>query len=373
MAGRFTAAHAAGPDWRAAADRVLAGLEIAPGANLGFLYVSDAISAQLSEIYAHLQAGTGIAHWVGTVGVGICGSGAEYYATPALSVLAGEFPADGFRIFSGLTSDTDQVEQRHGVWLAQGQTHLGVVHGDPRNTALPALIAALPEYLPGGFLTGGITSSDGCYLQVADGLTEGGLSGALFNEQVNVAIGLTQGCAPIGPKHVITECRRNIAIRLDHRPALEVLYEDIGELLARDLSRIGGYIFAALPITGSDRGDYLVRNLLGVDTTQQLIGIGELLSEGDTLMFCRRDAASAREDLARMLDDLRQRTAGAPIQGALYHSCLGRGRDLFGEDSAELRQIRDALGDIPLAGFYANGEICHNRLYGYTGVLTLFL
>jgi small ligand-binding sensory domain FIST len=72
-----------------------------------------------------------------------------------------------------------------------------------------------------------------------------------------------------------------------------------------------------------------------------------------------------------MVLQLRDRLPG-PARGGLYHTCLGRGRHLFGEASAELSLIRDLLGDVPLAGFYANGEISHNRLYGYTGVLTLF-
>jgi small ligand-binding sensory domain FIST len=88
-------------------------------------------------------------------------------------------------------------------------------------------------------------------------------------------------------------------------------------------------------------------------------------------MFCRRDANTAREDFSRMLAGLKQRLS-APPRGGVYVSCLGRGAQLFGEDSQELEQIRDELGDFPLVGFYANGEVSQNRLYGYTGVLTLF-
>ena len=88
-------------------------------------------------------------------------------------------------------------------------------------------------------------------------------------------------------------------------------------------------------------------------------------------MFCRRDAASAVEDMRRMLDSIKQGLYTKP-RGALYFSCLGRGANQFGPDSEELKLIQAALGDLPLAGFFCNGEISHNRLYGYTGVLTLF-
>ncbi len=90
------------------------------------------------------------------------------------------------------------------------------------------------------------------------------------------------------------------------------------------------------------------------------------------LGFCRRDHDSARADLKRMLEDLRER-AGRTPRGALYFSCVARGRHLFGAQSEELGLIRETFGDMPLTGFFANGEVSNNRLYGYTGVLTLLL
>ena len=96
------------------------------------------------------------------------------------------------------------------------------------------------------------------------------------------------------------------------------------------------------------------------------------VSDGDAVLFCRRDPTSAAADLQRMLADLKRRAGGTPRAG-LYFSCVARGPNLFGESSQELRMIRDALGAFPLAGFFGNGEIAHDRLYGYTGVLALFL
>jgi small ligand-binding sensory domain FIST len=90
------------------------------------------------------------------------------------------------------------------------------------------------------------------------------------------------------------------------------------------------------------------------------------------LLFCRRDRQTAREDMTRMLKSIKQGLYGQP-RGGLYFSCLGRGPGLFGEEHGELAMVREALGDFPLVGFFCNGEISHNRLYGYTGVLTLFV
>ena len=184
--------------------------------------------------------------------------------------------------------------------------------------------------------------------------------------------GLRQCCSTIGPLHTLTEGESNYAVNLDQRPALDVLKEDIGEILARDLSRIGGYIFAGFPVRGSDTGDYLVRNLVGVDPDNGVLAIGEYLHSGASIMFCRRDGRTAVQDLERMLTHIKQRLTGPP-RGGLYFSCMGRGQHMFGERSKEMKLIQEQLGDVPLVGFYANGEIAGQRLYGYTGVLTLFL
>ncbi len=357
----------------AALDQCLAQLGPIPAeARLGLIYATDAHAAALPELVAALQQRTGISAWVGTVGIGLSAGDSEYYETPALALMALELPQDSFRVFSGIDTHIDGFALQHKDWYGPHTHHFAIAHGDPRNAAIPQLIAALADTLPGGYLVGGITSSNTSYPQAATTLTEGGLSGVVFGPGVAVATALTQGCSPIGPKRIVTECERNIVVAIDNRPALDVFREDIGEVLARDLDRVAGYIFVGLPISGSDRADYLVRNLLGIDVGNKLLAVGEMLTPGLPIQFCRRDAASAEEDMTRMLRDLKRRLPHTP-RGAVYYSCLGRGRNLFGADSIELGFIRRELGDFPLVGFFANGEISHNRLYGYTGVLTVFL
>jgi small ligand-binding sensory domain FIST len=202
-------------------------------------------------------------------------------------------------------------------------------------------------------------------------MVEGGLSGVLLDERVPICSGLTQGCAPIGPVRRITECEGSVVLQIDHQPALEALKSDIGELLSRDLRRVAGLIFVARPVAGADRPDYLVRNLLAIDPQRGWIAIGGEVARGDPIMFCRRDRASAAEDLGRMLTGLKRLSGGAHRAG-IYFSCVGRGPGFFGNDG-ELEAIRAELGDFPLVGFFGNGEIAHDRIYGYTGVLALFL
>ncbi len=369
----FVSGHASDGLWREAADRALEQLGNLPsGANLGFVYVGDTWTDEFPTIVHYLRSRTGVEHWAGTVGVGVSGRGREYHEVPALSILVGALPEGAFRLFPALRKEVEELAPYVADWPARRDAHFAIVHGDPRSAGLPKLVSDLAETLP-GFLSGGVASARGrAHPQVADELTEGGLSGVLFSNAVPVVSGLTQGCTPIGPIHEITGAERNVVETLDGRPALDVFYEDIGELLARDPNRIAGYIFAGLPITGSDTGDYLVRNLVGVDTERRLLGIGDLVAPGQRMMFCRRDGNGAREDMLRMLNDVKHRLPGPP-RGALYYSCLGRGPSLFGEESEELRLINEVLGEMPTAGFFCNGEISHDRLYGYTGVLTVFV
>jgi len=369
----FPFGHASGDGWRDTAERCLTALGRIPEAgSLGILYVTDALAGHMGEILDLFRESTGVAHWVGSVGIGICATGVEYYERPAVAAMVGEFPDDSFRVFPSIRKDLDSFTAHNGDWMETHQPLLGLVHGDPSNSLIEDLVKQLAARTVSGFLVGGLASSrDGVHVY-ADGVTQGGLTGVFFSQEVGVVTRLSQGCAPIGPHRVITEAQRNIMIQLDGRPALDVLKEDIGEILSRDLARIGGYIFVGLPIVGSDTGDYLVRNLVGIDPQNGLVAIGDTVEQGGRVMFCRHDADTARVDLLRMLTAIAKALDGPP-RGGIYISCLGRGRNLFGKDSEELKLIASELGGFPLVGLYANGEISQDRLYGYTGVLMLFM
>lgn len=373
MNTRFQYGHAGAARWEDAAQRCLEQLgATAPTANLGFLYATDVFSEHMADILDFFKLRTGVPHWTGTIGVGICGTGAEYLDEPAIAVMLGSFPADSFRVFPALTNPLEILGAPDAPKVANAAAHFAIVHGDPHTAGIADMVSYFAEKMETGFLAGGLTSSRARSLQIADDVVHGGLSGVMFSSAVPVSTRLTQGVSPLGPRHVITAAERNILISLDERPALEVFKEDIGEVLARDMNRVAGYIFAGLPIPGSDTGDYRVRNLIGIDTGNQLIAVGELVEPGQELMFCRRDGASAYDDMQRMLDEIKQSLAGPP-RGGVYYSCLGRGENMFGPGARELNMIREYLGDFPLVGFFANGEISHNQLYGYTGVLTVFI
>ncbi len=371
IADSFAFGHAGAGSWRAAAEACLeqcgAG---ARNATLGFVYATDVFADSFAEIVEFLRRRTGIPHWTGTVGLGVCATSREYLDEPALAVMCCTLEESAFRVLPPLMSPRE-VAQARLDW-GNHSASFAVLHGDPANRSLRTLVRELAGRMESGFVVGGLTSSRARSVQYADGVSDGGLSGVLFSEEVIVATRLTQGCSPIGPVHRVTEVRHNVLVRLDGRPALDVLREDLGPAEAVNVGALGGYLFVGLPVDGNEASDYVVRNVVGLDPGNKLVAIGEPVRPGASLLFCRRDRATASDDLARMLDSIRAGLYRTP-RGALYFSCLGRGASLFGESSEELRIIADGLRDVPLVGFFCNGEISHNRLYGYTGVLTLFL
>jgi small ligand-binding sensory domain FIST len=351
-------------------------------AQLGFVYITDHLASNLGEIVDQLKLMTGTASWVGTTGIGIIGhdgqagsAAVEYFDIPAVAIMLADLPAEDFRLFEQQEIGTAAFAKQHSRWIESHGAMLGLAHADPRNQHLPAMLRSLCD-TSGLYLVGGLASSRGAHPLAAERVGEGGIAGVMFGGAVGVATGLSQGCTPIGPSHTITACDNNILMMIDDRPALDVFKEEIGEVLTRNLNRAAGYIFAALPVQGSDQVDYLVRNLVGIDPGKGWIAIGDLVEVGDPVRFTRRDKPSAEADLDRMLDRLKQRVdssnRGTPIRGGVYVSCVSRGPNMFGPDAAETSRIAGKLGDFPMIGFFANGEISHHRLYGHTGVLTLF-
>lgn len=402
----FRHGHASHSDWRAATELALT-QALGSGAwqaaddceALGFVYVTTGFAGCVEAIVGELRERTGITHWVGTVGFGVLASGAEYMGESAIAIMLAEFPTDSYRVFSGnqpLARALAGTERK--PWRA---TH-ALVHADPSNAELPQMIAELSDRLGAGYLFGGVAGGDlDSPPQYANEVTHSGLSGVVFSDAVRVASRLSQGCTPLGAEHRISDCSGHYLQALDGEPALDVMLRDLG--VAEELrgSRDGDELLRALPSQRLRRGlliglapnsdrqatavgesprragfaEYQVRNLIGIDPENRLIAIAAQLTQGTRAVFCTRDQQSARNDLIRACTELRDQIESddLPVRGALYFSCVARGRNLFGSDGVEMEIIRHNLGEIPLIGIFANGEISRDRLYGYTGVLTLFV
>jgi small ligand-binding sensory domain FIST len=374
VSARFAAVSATG-DPAILAAQCVAALPIVDGATLGILYTTEPAAAALPEITRALAAHTGIHSWVGGVGLGVCSAASEIFDEPAAVVMTAALPPQDFRIFAATGDPGADLPRSHAGWIEGAQPALALVHADPRcpdvQRAAVETAAASGAYLVGGLVSHRCPNPLLAQTGSDDGLGGNGVAGLMLAPGVSVATALTQGCMPIGPVRRIDEARDNVVMVIDGRPALAVFSEDIGPELTQDLRRVGGLIFAGLPVTGSDTGDYLVRNLVAIDAGRGWLVLGAEVAAGDRIVFCRRDPESAKRDMGRMVRQLSGRLSGPPKAG-VYVSCVARGAALFGDPGVETGLIRETLGDFPLIGFFANGEISRDRLYGHTGVLTLF-
>ena len=364
MSARFAAAHAAGADWRALVEdcaRQLSGAVAKP--TLGFVYATDAFAAEFDAIVAALRERTGLADWVGTVGYGVVAGDREYFDEPALAVMTTALPREAWRLMP------PSSEWRVPA-LAGAGPGVAIVHGDGGEEALGERLADLAG-ASGAYVLGGLGSSRSELPQVAGSVGRAALSGVLLAPGLVNASGVSQGCSPIGAARTITAARDNLVESIDDMPALAALQADLAALPASEREAAARRLHVALPVPGSDTGDYLVRNIVGVDPRSGAIAVGDLVEPGRTLRFVRRDRDAAGQDLARMAAAARRRAGAAPA-ASLYFSCVARGPNLFGPGSAELALLRRELGDAPLIGLFCNGEIANARLYGYTGVLALF-
>jgi small ligand-binding sensory domain FIST len=426
----FPHAHATHPQWRMAAALVLAQLRAqmalpdhAQAPPLALLYITDHYASEAQAILEHLGTELPeVTDWVGTVGVGIAANNVEYFDEPAMAVMLCDLAPDQYRVFSGVAPLLASGRGRNGQDFV---AHTALVHADGNTPELAELIGELAERTRSGYVFGGLASSRGEAAQfalssagnlrgqgAASGVFRGGLSGVAFAPSVGMVSRVTQGAQPVDRERLVTEAEGNQVFRLDGEPALQVLLDHFGLSLDRlpdTVHRLRSIFVglrapadearadtaAGLRVPGQFGADVLVRHIIGLDPSRGGVALAERVAEGSQLAFCERSPQAARADLMRVCAEVREelepeeinltlaaalsgREADAAasqalrIVGAVYVSCTGRGGPHFGAPSAELQIVRHALGDVPLVGFFAGGEIAHHRLYGYTGVLTVF-
>ncbi len=386
--------------------------EYASSPSLGLLYITDHYAGAAQDILDHLSAELPeVTDWSGTVGVGIAANNVEYFDEPALAVMLCGLPADQYRVFSGVAP------------LGLGfEAYTALVHADGGMPDVAELVAEMAERTATGYVFGGLSSSRTQPAQfalagngnlrghgAARGVFSGGMCGVAFGEGVGLISRVTQGCQPITPMREITTVQGNVILGLNAEPALDVLLRDLDvtleqpehaieklrETLAGLVSRSDAAGGLAVGRSGNFGGDVRVRHIIGLDPSRKGVVVSEEVEPGMRVAFCQRNPAAARADLVRICAEIREElepedmplaTAAAlalpeaesaphparRIAGAVYVSCAGRGGPHFGAPSAELQIIRRALGDVPLVGFFAGGEIARHHLYGYTGVLTVF-
>ena len=315
---------------------------------------------------------------------GVIGGGREVEDAPAIAAWAASLPGIGVQPFRL----TFQREDDHAV--IEGLEDLPAPEDEP-----VILMLADPFSFPADVLLDHLNES-GVEVPIVGGMASGGLEAGrnslYFNDEIlrDGAVGailtgggmsalVSQGCRPVGQTYAVTRAERNVLFELGGAPAMSRIEELYAEAGDRDqlLIRRGLHVGSAITETKAElgRGDFLIRNVVGVDPDSGAIAISDLVEVGRTVQFQVRDAESAREDLRLVLERDRRSRPG-DVAGALLFSCNGRGSALFGQPDHDVNAVRRAFGDVPVAGFFAAGELGpvagKNFLHGFTASILLF-
>jgi small ligand-binding sensory domain FIST len=344
-----------------------------------------AAAARIPELVAAELPGALV---VGCTGGGVIGAGHEVEERAAVSLTAAAMPEVEMAPFHLDTTDLPATSAPPPAWHAaigvapQAMPKL-LLLADPLTLDAGALLAGLDVAYPrsskfGGLASGG-TAPGANRLFLQDEVFRSGVVGVALSGNLRVETIVAQGCRPIGRPMLVTRCQGNVLFELDQRPPLERLGALHEALPPRDRELFRHSLFLGLEMKEDEveyrEGELLVRNLVGVDQASGAIAVGAHLKQLQVAQFLLRDASTATEDLTRLLERYRASMGVGPT-GALLFSCLGRGAHLFGRPDHDTDLFREKLGEIPLGGFFCNGEIGPvggaTFLHGYTSAFALF-
>ncbi len=355
--------------------------------DLLFLFVSPHHLRVLEEAVALVRAELLPRTLLGCSGEGIIGVEQEVEQKPAVCLWAARLPGVKLTPFSQVfpTGETWTSPREWSDPMPEsGDRPAFLILAEPFSTPAREVLEAFAQDYPGAPILGGMASGGQAPGQnrvvLDDTVGTEGLVGVALTGAVRIATVVSQGCRPIGERFVVTRAEENIIYELGGRPALERLQEMFTGLRPEEqaLARRGLHLGCATDEQKGrfERGDFVIRNLIGADESNGSIAITDLIEEGRTVQFQVRDAATATEDLGLLLETRKRQLGGNAPGGALLFSCNGRGRRLFGSPDHDISALRRQLGAIPVAGFFAQGEIGpvgeQNFLHGFTASVALF-
>lgn len=318
----------------------------------------------------------------------VIGGTQEVEGQPALCLWAGHLPGATFTPFH-----LEYVEAGDGVRITGWPDEMPgleynpsfLVIAEPFTTApAEAFLDDLATRYPGATAIGGMASGaqePGANRLIFNGtVVESGVIGVAVTGAVGIRTIVSQGCRPIGDRFMITQADQNVIHELSGKAALDRLREVFALLSPAEQRQAERALHLGIVIDEHkdqfERGDFLIRNLVGVDQKTGSLAVADYVRVGQTVQFQVRDGASASEDLRALLTGERTvTTAGDPI-GALLFSCNARGQRFFRTPHHDVTAIREQMGGIPVGGFFAMGEIGpvggNNFLHGYTASIALF-
>ncbi len=367
-------------------------------AGLVFLFVTAEHLPGFPEVARSAAEGSGGARVVGCTGYGVLTAEGEIEGKPGVAALAvGEegLPAAPF-LADGLSGDPiecgraigRQARQALGPALEAASAPLVVLMPDTYNLRPRELFRGVHETLgPGAIIVGGGASENGALgrtFQFLDGrIANDAVSGAVFAGSHARFIGISQAYQPVGEPWMVTRAHENLIFELSGRPAFEAFAQAAGPELMENLRMAAAQVFLGIPgdpdQVSLDRGNYIVRPIVGADPERGVIALPEPVPVGQAVTFARRDGGRAREDLETMLGRGLDRFGRGNFDDAaafgLYFNCAGRGASLYGTPGVDAAAIRRAMYGLPVAGFFTGAEIAPigkiDHLHQFSGVLVL--
>ena len=356
---------------------------------LAVAFVSPHYQQDYASVGPMLSDLLGAEHTFGCSGGGIIGAGLEVEQRPALSVTAAALPGVNIEAFHLDGDNLPDLDAGPDKWtellgVSESQDPQFVLLADPFSFPVQNLIMGLDFAYPRAAKIGGLASGaqrPGDNALFLDGEMHGsGAIGLALHGNIMVDTVVAQGCRPIGDAMRITSSQRNILGELDGKPPMAVLQDLFRTLSERDRQLMGHSLFLGVVmdefIDAPVQGDFLIRNVVGMDQRTGALAIGEMLKEGQLVQFHLRDADTSAQDLTFVLERYATENRENEVPGALLFSCLGRGEYLYGRPNHDTDIFRDKLGHVPLGGFFCNGEIGPvggtTFLHGYTSSFGLF-
>ena len=360
--------------------------DIVVSPDIAIVFVSPHFADEFQDIADAIQETLQPRNMIGCVGDSIVSGGREIEGDPAITIWAAALPdtkIETARLLlervpdRGFISGTeelpfDQITEREESALIV----LGEPFSFPADLLLSQLAADYPELRVIGGMASGFQQPGKNLVLVNGTVYCEGAAGLLIDGGVKVHSVVSQGCRPIGDRTIVTKVEQNLILELGGKPAMQVLEEMFIRLPTSDHDLMSKGFFLGRVISeyqdDYEMGDFLIRNVMSMDNERSAVVVNDYFQVGQTVQFQVRDEETASNELRQLL----KKTDSAEIRGGLVFTCNGRGTKLFAEPDHDAGVIRETVGEIPLAGFFAQGEIGpvgrENHMHGYTASVLLF-
>jgi small ligand-binding sensory domain FIST len=354
---------------------------------LGLIFLAPSLFPQAKEILELVQIEAQVPTLLGCSGASLIATDQEIEKEPGMVLGLYSLPGAKLDVFH-LTQEQVEESTGPGYWHMETgieQNNGWLAFADPFTFNCDAWLNLWNEAYPACPTLGGMASGDftdqSTQLYWNSQIFDNGALAMSIRGDVELASVISQGCTPIGDTWTITRSDGHYIHEIANRPAYDVLMETLNALPQSEKQNLRGNLFIGLVVNEYldefHRGDFLIRNLVGVDPSTGTLAVGATPRVGQTVQFQRRDAKAGTEDIESLLQRATKQLGSRSVYGACLCSCNGRGQRMFGRPHHDAAHVQRALGPLGLAGFFCNGELGpigeKNFVHGYTASLALFV